>query len=309
MSIVCVAVIIVGLIATLIFRVNNDITFDHTKTVTVQVNQFAYYTKIDDIEDICEDAFDEFGLKYAYQQNGEMNGDESEIVYVFNQKADIDEVVAKLNQTFETETAVGGKLEGSFISVMGAKEEVIDRLPDEYLLRTVLAGVLFGILAGGYIILRHNFAAGFSLALTMCLSAGLTSAVCVLTRLPISISIVYVLFFDLLFTAIATMFTYNKIYDAGNTEEGKKTPTEELVVSNLANKAIVIFAIAVAIALFVVGAIATHTVRMFCIFAFIATISGTFASLFFAPASYLFFKKITDKKAAAKARYDYKKGE
>ena len=192
---------------------------------------------------------------------------------------------------------------------MGAEEKVVDRLPDEYLLRTVLAGVLFGILAGGYVILRHNFAAGFSLALTMCLSAGLTSAVCVLTRLPISISIVYVLFFDLLFTAIATMFTYNKIYDAGKTDEGKKMSTEELVVSNLANKSIVIFAIAVAIALVVVGAIATHTVRMFCIFALIAAISGTFASLFFAPASYLFFKKITDKKAEAKARYDYKKAE
>ena len=307
MSIVCVAVIIVGLIAALIFGVNNDITFDHTKTVTVQINQYAYATKLDEIESVCEDVFTECGVKYAYQQKGEMNGDDSEIVYVFNTSVDVTEAVEKLDAAFDQATT-SGSLQGSFISVVGAQERVVDRLADEYLLTTVLAGVLFGVLAGGYIVLRHNFAAGFSLALTMCLSAGLTSAVCVLTRLPISISIVYVLFFDLLFTAIATMLTYNKIHDATKSAE-KGANTEEIVVSNLSNKAIVIFASAVAIAWVVVGAIATHTVRMFCIFGLLATISGTFAALFFAPASYLFFKNIADKKAAEKARYDYKKGE
>ena len=310
MSIVCVAVIIVGLIATFIFGVNNDITFDHTKTVTVQVNQYAYATQLDEIESICEDTFESCGIKYAYEQKGEMKGDDSEIVYVFEKNVDVSEAVKKLNETFTQETSetATGALKGAFISVMGSQEKVVDRLPDEYLIRTVIAGVLFGVLAGIYVTLRHNFAAGFSLALTMCLSAGLTSAVCVLTRLPISLSIVYVLFFDLLFTAIATMLTYNKIHDATKTA-GKEANTEEIVVSNLANKSISIFAIAVAIAFVVVGAIATHTVRMFCIFGLIATISGAFASLFFAPASYLFFKKIADKKAAEKARYDYKKGE
>ena len=87
--------------------------------------------------------------------------------------------VSKLSETFKTETGKDGSLEGSFISVMGSSEKVVDRLPDEQLFRTVIAGILFGVLAGGYIILRHNFAAGFSLALTMCLSAGLTSAVCI----------------------------------------------------------------------------------------------------------------------------------
>ncbi len=307
MSIVCVAVIIVGLIAMFIFRVNNDITFDHTKTVTVTANQYAYATQLEEIESICDETFEECGVKYAYQQKGEMNGDESEIVYVFEKDVDVSAAVEKLNAKFDAETETGA-LKGSFISVSGATEKVVDRLPDEYVLRTILAGVLFGVLAGSYIIIRHNFAAGFSLALTMCLSAGLTSAVCVLARLPISISIVYVLFFDLLFTAIATMLTYNKIHDATKTA-AKGVSTEEIVANNLANKAIVIFAIAVAIALVVVGAIATHTVRMFCIFALIAAISGTFASLFFAPACYLFFKNAADKKAAAKARYDYKKGE
>lgn len=307
MSIVCVAVIIVGLIATFIFGVNNDITFDHSKTVTVTVNQYAYATQLEEIEDICEDVFEECDVKYAYQQKGEMNGDDSEIVYVFNKNTDVKEAVNALNAKFDEATSTGD-LAGAFISVVGAEEKVVDRLPDEYLLRTVLAGVLFGVLAGIYVTIRHNFAAGFSLALTMCLSAGLTSAVCVLTRLPISISIVYVLFFDLLFTAIATMFTYNKIHDATNVA-GKDANTDEIVVSNLANKSILIFACAVAIAWVVVGAIATHTVRMFCIFGLLATISGTFAALFFAPASYLFFKKVADKKAAEKARYDYKKGE
>lgn len=308
MSIVCVAVIIVGLIATFVFGVNNDITFDHTTTVTVQVNQYAYATQLEDIENICEDTFTECGVKYAYQQNGEMKGDDSEIVYVFEKSVDVTDAVKALNEKFATETAETGALKGAFISVTGAQEKVVDRLPDEYLIRTVIAGVLFGVLAGIYVTIRQNFAAGFSLALTMCLSAGLTSAVCVLTRLPISLSIVYVLFFDLLFTAIATMFTYNKINDATKSA-GKEANTEEIVVSNLANKSITIFAIVVAIAFVVVGAIATHTVRMFCIFGLIATISGTFASLFFAPASYLFFKQIADKKAAEKARYDYKKGE
>ena len=62
---------------------NKSASLDNAQTLTVSMNQHAYITALDTVEGACEEVFGD--LKVAYEMNGEMSGDESEIVYVFNE--------------------------------------------------------------------------------------------------------------------------------------------------------------------------------------------------------------------------------
>ena len=66
---------------------NKSALLKDSNTLTVSLNQHAYLTKMEDVENYCEEAFDGVGVSYVMK--GEMSGDESEIVYVFNSEAEL----------------------------------------------------------------------------------------------------------------------------------------------------------------------------------------------------------------------------
>ncbi len=308
LSIVCAAIVVIGIVVLAVFGYSTDTTNDDVNTLTVKVNQYAYSQNLDEIEEICEELFADLAIDYEYVLNGEMSGDESEIVYVFKTNVSLKEASEKLTTAFNAATAndSGNALAGAIIDVTTNREVVPDKLPFNSLLRTVIAGVAFGVLACLYVTVRQKFTNGLTLIASMTVSAALTCALVLITRLPITASLVYVLFFNLLFTAIATMFTLNKV-NAAQKENGE-IEAEELISSNLAVRSVLTFACTVAVALVLVGAIATNLVRMFAIISLMSLVVGVFSSLFFAPAFYLPVKRYADKKAAQRARYDYKKG-
>lgn len=305
LSIVSAVIVIAGIVMLAIFGYNAQATNDDANTLTVKVNQYAYSQHLDEIEEICENTFGD--LRYEYTLKGEMSGDESEIVYVFEKDVDLKETSENLTAAFAQATANGSEsvLAGSSIGVTTNSEFVPDRLPFNSLLRTVLAGVGFGVLACLYVAIRQKFTNGLTLLASMSVSAALTCAIVLIVRIPVSASLVYVLFFNLLFTAIATTFTLNKVNKAQ--KEKEDIEAEELISSNVAVCETLGFAAATAVALILFGAIATNLVRTFAAIALISVVVGLFAALFFAPAFYLPVKRFADKKAAQRARYDYKK--
>lgn len=311
LSIVSGAIVLLGVVFLLVFGYSTDTTYADVKTLTVRVNQYAYTEYIDTIEDVCESEFDKLDLQYEYDMKGEMSGDESELVYVFNKKVS-DETLAKavenLNATFDADTKAdsGKELAGASVSVTSHNELAPDGLPQKTLLRTVLAGALFGVLACLYVTVRQKFTNGLTLFVSMGVSAGLTCALALITRLPITASITYALFFNLLFTAVATTLTLNKVNAKQKEVEGIEA--EELISSSLAIREVLLLSAGLLVALVLIGAIATSVVRAFAVVALLGLVAGVFSALFFAPAFYLPIKRYVDKKAAQRARYDYKKG-
>ena len=164
---------------------------------------------------------------------------------------------------------------------------------------------MFAVLACVYVTIRYHYTSGLTLFVSLSVSAALTSALVLITRMPITANLLYTLFFNILFTAVCTMFTLNKVRKAQ--KEDKKIDAETLVDSNLAVWQVLSFAAACVIALVFVGAIATSAVRWFAAISLLSVVAGVFASLFFAPALYLIVKKYADEKAAERARYDYKR--
>lgn len=308
LSIVCGVIVVLGVVFLAVFGYSADATYDDVKTLTVRVNQYAYTQNIDTIETVCETEFDKLGLNYEYDMKGEMNGDESELVYVFDKSVELSKAVANLNAAFAEETkADSGKvLAGARVSVTAHNEIAPDKLPGQVLLRTVIAGALFGVLACLYVTIRQKFTNGLTLITTMAVSAGLTCALALITRMPITSSIVYVLFFNLLFTAVATMLTLSKVN--AKQKEVEEIEAEELISSSLAIREVLLLSAGVLVALILIGAIATSVVRNFALIALFGLVAGVFSALFFAPAFYLPIKRYVDKKAAQRARYDYKKG-
>ena len=159
-----------------------------------------------------------------------------------------------------------------------------------------------------YVSVRYKLNMGIAGAVSSLVGTLLTLAVVALVRIPVTTSVAYVGAFALLFTALTSMLTFNKMRENFKTEEYKAMSAEEAVSSSVQTKSVLFFALLSIIALVLVGAIAVTSVRWFAVAALVAVVMGTFSSLIFMPAMYLPMKKISDKRAAERARYDYKKG-
>ena len=306
LSVISAVVLVVAVAVLAIFGFNRETTIDDANTLTVNVNQYAYTEYFDEIENICNDVFEELDLSYVYDMKGEMIGDESEILYVFKKDVNLDKAVDKLNTAFATATADEGVLSGALVRVTTNSEISLDKLPQYALLRAAIGGSVFAIVVGLYLAVRQNLLSGLTAGVSMTVSMALTCALVLIVRVPLSGSILYAFVFNMLFTAIATVFTLNKF--TAKSKENADIDAEELVCENVAVKETVTFGSAMAVALILIGAIATSGVRYFAIMSFLALVAGMFATLIFAPAFYLPLKRYADKKQAQRSRYDYKKG-
>ena len=307
LSIGLAVVLVAGIALGIVFGANLDTTVKDVNTLTVKVNQYVYDNELQKVEDICEDVFADKAVGYKYVVNGRMQGDESELVYVFADDVNLAEVKTALAAKFDTATATGGNLEGSVISA-SINSEKANELPASYTVRAIIASAVFAAFALLYVVVRHNFSAGLAMLAAVVAGEGLTAALMMICRVPVTTSYVYVLFFSALLSSVATTFTLNNASALSKTEKGKAMTVSELIASALATKEVLLLTAGLAVSLVLVGAIATVTVRWFAIFALISVVAGLFASLTYAPALYLPLKEAADRKAAQRARYDYKKG-
>ena len=92
LTVILAAAIVIGAI----LGFNPGKTVSDDKTITVSINKFTYDTQIDVVEEECEKIFG--SEKVSYQVKGEMSGDESEIVYVFEDGANLADVEKALEE-------------------------------------------------------------------------------------------------------------------------------------------------------------------------------------------------------------------
>lgn len=297
-----------GVVCMVLFGASVNATNDDVNTLTIKVNKFAYSQHVDAIEEVAENFFDTNDIEYEYNVSAEMYGDESELVYVFDNGVSVTSaMVDTLQSSFDALTATdsGNVLAGAAIKVVTNSEKSLAKLSTNGIIRAAIAATVFAVVACLYVAIRHHYTSGLTLFVSIVVSVLFTSALVFITRMPITDNWLFVWFFNVLFTAACTMFTLNKVRAAQ--KEDKKVDAETLVKSNLAVGQVLGFALASVVALIFVGAIATSSVRWFAAVSLLSVVAGVFASLFFAPALYFLLKKSADAKDAQRARYDYKK--
>ena len=310
-TVVSAIIVAAGIIVAAIFGFNADYTASDVKTMTVKLDSYVSVSdvKMEKVKDICESALEKAGLKDAYTMDGETSGG-GELVYVFSAKTDdkkLAEVKTAVESALETATADSGELAGAILYVTANSERAAATLAAGYLWRAALAGAVVLLAEFIYIAIRYKLNMGAAAAISSLTGTLLTVALVALVRLPVTASLAYAGAFALLYTTVTSMLALNKMRENFKTDEYKEKSADEAIVSSLPVKTILAFAAVSAVALVLVGAIAVASVRWFAIASLIGVLAGTFASLIFMPAIYLPLKKLSDKRAAERARYDYKK--
>ena len=294
---------------------NKSAVLDDSNTLTISMNQYAYLTTLDTVEDACEEVFDD--LKVAYQMKGEMSGDESEIVYVFADDVDLAKVESDLEAKFTEMQKPDGALDGVLITVASNSEETLEVLAKDYALRGVIAAVVMVAVVYIYAAIRFGIAKGVLAAVGTLYSMALTTAVVLLARIPVTASISYVIATAGLLGAVVSMLSLNKIKATEKTEAAAELSAEEVVTSSFACKEVApIFYIATA-ALAVLAIVAPISVKWFALSAFVALVMAVVAGLFLVPSLYIPVKAKADKqpkpgyvgakKTSTKEKKSYKK--
>lgn len=303
----CVAVLLMILSAVLsaTIGVNYAATADDGQTITVQMNAFFYNTKIEEVEKVCEAEFEKQGLKVEYVYSGAMSGDDSELMYMFDDTAEkVSEAKASLAETFEAKTAdeTDTVFYGATISVTSGSEKLFEEIAWSHIWRAVGAVALFAVLTFVYVALRYKLEMGAAAAINSILSGALTTAILLLTRIPVAPSAIYAIAVASLLSTVFTVFYFNKVRANLKADKAKKeeerADSETLVVESSAHKEILVFTASLGVALVLVGAIATASVRLFAIVALLGLVIATATAIFYVPAVYLPLKKAADKVAA-----------
>ena len=290
LSVIMAIVLALSIVITAIFGVNYAATVNDQNTLTLTINSYFYNNRLDDVKDVCEKELEKLSIAYTY--SGKMDGDECELVYVFDQATNLDDVKTALKKTFADKTKDDGEWDGAFIEVATASETLQTNIPVAYVVRAAIAVALFAGLAFIYVALRYRLYMGVTVAIAIVLSAVMTAAVVLLARIPVTSSILYVVVISSVLAAIFTVLTMNKI--RSNTEE---ISAEEKVYASVATKEITAITAVLGASLVLVGAIATWSVRWFAICALVSLLVSTLIGLIFVPAVYVPMKKVEDKTA------------
>ena len=273
---------------------NKNATLDDANTLTVSMNQHVYITALDKVEDACEAVFGD--LDVAYELNGEMTGDESEIVYVFASDVDLSAVETALETKIAELVKNEPALDGAFITVAVNSENTVEVLADNYVLRGVIAGLVMAVLVYIYAAIRFGIGKGVLAAIGTFYSMALTAAVVILVRVPVTTSISYVLGTAGLLGAVIAMLSLNKIKATEKAEGASELSAEEVVVSSVATKEVAPIVLVSVGALAVLAILAPVSVKWFALSAAIGVVMAAVAGLLLVPSLYIPVKKAADKK-------------
>ena len=211
LSVIMAIVLALSIVITAIFGVNYAATVSNQNTLTVTMKRFVYDNRLDDVKAVCEKEFEKLSVQYTY--NGKMNGDECELVYVFDQTTKLDDVKASLKQAVANKAAENGEWE--FIEVATASEVLQTSIPVAYVVRAAVAVAVFAVLAFIYVALRYRLYMGVTTAIAVLLSGIMTAAIILLARIPVTSSAMYAVVISSVLAAIFTVLTMNKIRSCG----------------------------------------------------------------------------------------------
>jgi preprotein translocase subunit SecF len=205
-SVIIAIVLAAAIVVCALFGFNQNIAIKDRKTLTVSLNAYVYNTQLDDIKDeLCGQLDAEQILE------GSMSGDVSEIVFVFEKDADLAALKTTAETYFADKVANAEGWASAKYSVSASTEAATLALAKAFVLRAAIAGAVLAVLAFVYVSFRYNLAGGIATGVSVLLGMLLTAALVVLTRVPVTSAVAFVITLSGLLTAAMTLFTLNKL--------------------------------------------------------------------------------------------------
>ncbi len=281
-AVIMAILVAAAIVVCAIFGFNQDATLKDSKTLTVTVNKYAYTTQKDLIMKECEGQFGSNEANYVI--DGEMSGDNCEIIFVFDNDTNVGTIKTNLATRFDTitEASSGNALAGSYIRVSSASEVAAQTIAKHFVLRGVIAGVVFAVLAFGYIAIRNmNVMDGVLVGGSVLASMLLAAALIILCRVPVTANVAAIIAVTGLLTAVITVLSLSK------TRSAQEGDVEEKVVSSIAVKESAYLYLGVALAVILVGALGGTFGIWFAAASLLGLVASAFVSLIAAPSAQL----------------------
>ncbi|MBE5751562.1 MAG: hypothetical protein E7357_04040 [Clostridiales bacterium] len=304
MTVIMGVVLALAIVITAIFGINYAASADSGKTMTVSVNGYFYNENKEEIETVCEDLFEKADVKVSYKQHGEMNGDESEIMYVFDASTtdkEMDALETALETAFAAKATADEDWGGAFITVSAHEENLLVNIPLSYFLRALGGVALFTGLAFVYVSIRRKLHMGVLTAACAFAAFVMSAAVICLARIPFTTSSLYVIALAPMVATVICLFMQNKL--ATTLKSSENADDMQAVINSAATKEALAIVAVGGVALVIVGAVATVSTTWFAVTAFVGLLVSAFVGWLFAPAAYLPIKAIADKCAAKNSGY------
>ena len=308
-SVITAVVLLVGIVLAAIFGVNTPIYTKSTQklVVNVQMATTFYEEEKDDIEDICEKAIADAGLKALAVSYGDGATLEHELVYSFDNEADLtalkDALQAKLREAYPDQ---------DFATTMSYHQEVLETLPGgnvAFVVRNTLAAVVMAVVAFAYVSLRYKLWNGITTLVSTLGTGAIAFGLVLITRVPFTAAAVYGVLVSMLVSIALSVLFANKVAEEERSN-GALTDAEALAEAVPLCGTVKLCG-GVAAALLVVGVVGIFCAANFAWFALVAAfglLAAAYSALILAPSVFLALRKPFAKAAAEKARYDYKKG-
>lgn len=280
---------------------NGSASVSDTKTVTVSVSQYLYQTEMDAIEDECDKAFKSVNVVQTIK--GEMSGDVSEIVYVFDADENIDAATKALKESFAALTGADGAWNGWDVKVSVNEAKATGTVAKNYVLRGCIAGAVIAVIALAYVAVRYKWRMGIVAGVCVLLAMATTAALLIVTRILVTPAVAYVIAASALLTALTVMLNLSKLRNNLKSESAIDKSAEELVSESVAEKEILLVTIFLGVALLLTGILGGTSLAWFCLAAIVGLIVAVFMGLVYSPALMLPMQKATAKRAAMNADY------
>ena len=300
MTVVMAIVLAASIVVTALFGVNYAPTAQNSKTLTVTVNTFFYETKLEEVESVCENKFNELKLNAEYEQKGKMSGDDCEIIYYFAEDTDLSKAKEELSKAFADKISSEEGWGNAFITVASGSETLATNIPVSYFVRAAIAVAVISVLALVYVAVRYKSYMGLVAGACALLGGVMTAAIVLLTRIPFTGSSLQPIVLASIVSAVIAMLSFNNLRANMRAENAKDKTAEELVIQSSACKETLCLAVLLGGAILLTGVIATTAASWFAVVAIVALAVSLFIGYVFAPAMTLALKEKADKKAAEK---------
>ncbi len=287
LSVIIAVILAAAVVIGCLFGFNQGAAMADGSTLTVSVNTFAYNNDKEDIKKTCEKVFEKADASVEYVIEGEMNGDSCELVFVFDKKVDASGLTADVKTALKADFATAN------INVSSAKEEATAVVAKHFLLRAAISAVVFSVLAFAYVAIRYRSVfTGIAVGGSVLVSMLLTTALLILTRIPVSVFTASVVTVAGLLTSVLTVLTAGKV--RAMQKENATDSNEQLLLSSIPAKESLLMGGGLAVAMLLVGIAGRAGAVWFVVGAFVAIAVSLFIALFFAPAVSLSLKTVED---------------
>lgn len=271
---------------------------DEASFKSVQVNYvIVEYSEADDVKKICDEVFDDVGVKYYAAQVGDST-DGGEITFRFTMSTDS----SSLKKAVEKISAAFGATDSNLTYVeFHSNETVLTGAKAISRLAIAIASVI--ALQFIYFAIRYRLTMAFATLLANIHNLGVFAALLAICRVPVGTFALAFALVSTVVTFIACGFMFGRLRQKIKKDEAFAKLTPEAQTDDMASQSLMLIALlagslivatAVLFVLLSISALSVVSIIGYVLAAIVAVVSSVYGTAFFIPPVYARFKKIGD---------------